>query len=136
LDRAVANLLDNAAKFAGPGTSVDVHLAGDGALFVRDHGPGIAADALPNVFERFYRADEARAMPGSGLGLAIVKQAADRHHGTVMLMNADGGGVVAILHIPALRTVEPAEIAQTDSDSSSDVQVNPTVSSASTTTGA
>ena len=145
LDRAVANLLDNAAKFSGAGTTVHVHLAGDGALFVRDHGPGIAVDALPNVFERFYRADEARSMPGSGLGLAIVKQAAERHHGTVMLTNADDGGVVAILHIPTVHSTEPVERVDsgdagnpgiTDSDSSSDVQVPPTFSPTSTTTGA
>jgi two-component system sensor histidine kinase MprB len=133
LDRAVRNLLDNAAKFSGPGTTVRVHLGRDGALYVRDHGPGISADALPNVFERFYRADDARGMPGSGLGLAIVKQAADRHRGTVMIGNAEGGGVVAILHIPPLNDDEPDA---TPDDSSGDVQVDPRVSSATSTPGA
>jgi two-component system sensor histidine kinase MprB len=99
LERAVANLLDNAAKFSGDGTEVDVRLDADGRLSVRDHGPGIPEDALPNVFDRFYRAEEARALPGSGLGLAIVKQVADSHHGSVRLGNADGGGTVAELRL-------------------------------------
>ncbi|MDX6286593.1 MAG: two-component system, OmpR family, sensor histidine kinase MprB [Frankiales bacterium] len=135
LDRAVRNLLDNAAKFSGPGGSVEVHLSPDGALFVRDHGPGISDAALPQVFERFYRADEARGMPGSGLGLAIVKQAAERHRGTVMVRNADGGGVVAVLQIPSIANpdVEPVE---TGSDSSGDVQVDQRLSSTPSTPGA
>jgi two-component system sensor histidine kinase MprB len=97
LQRAVANLLDNAGKFSPAGGTVEVRLTSGGRLFVRDHGPGIAPDALPNVFERFYRADDARALPGSGLGLAIVKQVADSHGGAVTVHNADGGGVVAEL---------------------------------------
>ena len=48
---------------------------------MRDHGPGFDEDDLPHVFERFYRSDNARAMPGSGLGLAIVRQAAEAHGG-------------------------------------------------------
>jgi two-component system sensor histidine kinase MprB len=131
LDRAVRNLLDNAAKFSGPGTTVDVHLSADGALFVRDHGPGIPADALPNVFERFYRADDARGMPGSGLGLAIVKQAAERHRGTVMLLNAEGGGVVAILQIPPVPHGERDEIGDL---TSADLQVNGGISSSPSST--
>ncbi len=101
LDRAVANLLDNAAKFSGPDARVDVHLTAAGTLTVRDHGPGIPADALPYVFDRFYRAEEARALPGSGLGLAIVKQFAEAHGGRVVLRNAADGGAVAELTLPA-----------------------------------
>jgi two-component system sensor histidine kinase MprB len=100
LDRAVPNLLDNAAKFSGPGARVEVRLAPDGVLAVRDHGPGVPADALPHVFGRFYRADEARALPGSGLGLAIVKQIAESHGGRVSLRNAPDGGTVAELVLP------------------------------------
>jgi two-component system, OmpR family, sensor histidine kinase MprB len=109
LDRAVTNLLDNAAKFAAarvPAPSgaetVAVRLATDGTLTVRDHGPGIPAEALPHVFDRFYRADQARALPGSGLGLAIVAQVADSHHGRVTIENADGGGVLATLWLPPI----------------------------------
>lgn len=100
LDRAVANLLDNAAKFSTAPATVEVRLTHDGTLTVRDHGPGVPEDALPYVFDRFYRADEARALPGSGLGLAIVKQFAESHGGTVSLRNADGGGAVAELRLP------------------------------------
>ena len=80
LERAVTNLLDNAAKWSPPDGTVTVRLA-DGVLTVDDQGPGIAEADRPHVFERFYRAEESRAMPGSGLGLAIVRQVADRHGG-------------------------------------------------------
>lgn len=100
LDRAVTNLVDNAAKFAGPGTRVEVRLEGNGRLTVRDHGPGVPEAALPHVFSRFFRADEARALPGSGLGLAIVQQLARAHGGTATLRNAQGGGAEAELWLP------------------------------------
>jgi two-component system sensor histidine kinase MprB len=93
LERAIANLLDNAAKWSPPGGTVDVALS-DGELVVRDHGPGIDADDLPHVFDRFYRAPAARAVPGSGLGLAIVRQVVDEHGGTVSAENAQGGGAL------------------------------------------
>ena len=64
---------------------------------MRDHGPGIAEADLPHVFDRFYRAAEARALPGSGLGLAIVKQTVDDHGGSVTVANADGGGVLVTI---------------------------------------
>jgi two-component system, OmpR family, sensor histidine kinase MprB len=66
----------------------------DGALTVRDHGPGIADEDLPFVFDRFYRAPSARGRPGSGLGLAIVRQAAEAHGGSVQADRAPGGGAV------------------------------------------
>jgi two-component system sensor histidine kinase MprB len=100
LDRAVANLLDNAGKFSPPGAVVDVTLTTDGALTVSDRGPGIPEDAIAHVFDRFYRADEARAMPGSGLGLAIVKQVIDGHHGTVTVRNRTDGGTIAQMSLP------------------------------------
>jgi two-component system sensor histidine kinase MprB len=93
LDRAVSNLLDNAAKYGAPGGNVDVTLR-DGVLTVRDHGPGIADEDLPFVFDRFYRAPSARGRPGSGLGLAIVRQAAEAHGGSVKADRAPDGGAV------------------------------------------
>lgn len=94
IDRAVANLLENAVKWSPPGGVVDVALRG-GALAVRDRGPGFADADLPSVFARFYRSSAARGKPGSGLGLAIVKQAAESHGGRVEAANAaDGGGLV------------------------------------------
>jgi two-component system, OmpR family, sensor histidine kinase MprB len=100
LDRAVANLLDNAAKWSPPGGVVDVALRG-GELTVRDHGPGIAAGDRQRVFERFYRAPSARGMPGSGLGLAIVRQVAELHGGRVEAQAAEGRGALLRLSLPA-----------------------------------
>ncbi len=102
LDRAVANLLDNAAKH-GDGR-VEVVLSG-GELTVRDHGPGIAPEDLPFVFDRFYRAAEARGRPGSGLGLAIVRQAAEAHGGAVHAGAAPGGGAQLTLTPAAFRNL-------------------------------
>ncbi len=93
LERAVDNVLDNAIKWSPPGGIVDVTLV-DGTLTVRDRGPGIPEADLPHVFDRFYRAPSARALPGSGLGLAIVKQTVDDHGGSVTVTNADGGGAL------------------------------------------
>jgi two-component system sensor histidine kinase MprB len=99
LDRAVANLLDNAAKWSPPGSAVEVRLC-DGELTVRDHGPGIDAEDLPHVFDRFYRATAARGRAGSGLGLAIVRHVAERHGGTVQAEEAPGGGALLRLALP------------------------------------
>jgi two-component system sensor histidine kinase MprB len=101
IERACANVLDNARKWSPPAGPIDVTLAG-GALTVRDHGPGIDDDDLPHVFERFYRAASARSMPGSGLGLAIVDQVARTHDGTVSIARADGGGTVVRLALPVV----------------------------------
>ena len=93
LERAIDNVLDNAIKWSPPHGTIEIRLA-DGTLTVRDHGPGIPEADLPHVFDRFYRAPAARALPGSGLGLAIVKQSVDDHGGTVTVANADGGGTL------------------------------------------
>jgi two-component system, OmpR family, sensor histidine kinase MprB len=100
IERACANILDNARKWSPPGGSIIVNVAA-GALTVRDHGPGIDEVDLPHVFERFYRARAARSMPGSGLGLAIVEQVARTHDGTVTIDRAtDGGTVVRLTLVP------------------------------------
>jgi two-component system sensor histidine kinase MprB len=91
IHRAVVNLLDNAAKWSSPTGEVEVGLRA-GVLTVRDHGPGFDPRDLPHVFDRFYRADDARRMPGSGLGLAIVRQTAEAHGGYVRAVNDPGGG--------------------------------------------
>jgi two-component system sensor histidine kinase MprB len=101
LERAVTNLLDNAAKWSPSDGAVTVRLR-DGVLSVADQGPGIAEVDLPHVFERFYRSAEARTMPGSGLGLSIVKQTAERHGGYVQAGRAPGGGALFILRIPGM----------------------------------
>jgi len=95
LDRAVTNLLGNAHKFSPPNEPIEVSLSAR-RVTVRDHGPGIAPADLDRVFDRFYRADDARSQPGSGLGLAIVRQIAEQHGGTVNAENAhDGGAIVS-----------------------------------------
>ncbi len=91
VSRAVSNLLDNARKWSPAGGLIEVELS-DGVLSVRDHGPGFDERDLANVFERFYRAEDARKLPGSGLGLAIVRQAAEAHHGYARAENAPDGG--------------------------------------------
>jgi two-component system, OmpR family, sensor histidine kinase MprB len=93
IDRAVSNLLENARKWSPPDGVVEVELR-DGVLKVRDHGPGFDEGDLAHVFDRFYRADGARALPGSGLGLAIVRQAAESCGGYAKAGNAPGGGAV------------------------------------------
>jgi len=99
LDRAVTNLLDNAAKWSPAGGQIEVRVC-DGEVSVRDHGPGIADSDLPYVFDRFYRAPAARGLPGSGLGLAIVRQVAEAHGGTVVAERANGGGARMSLKLP------------------------------------
>ena len=91
LHRAVANILDNAVKWSPENGVVEVDVSRDG-LTVRDHGPGIADEDLPYVFDRFYRAPSARGKPGSGLGLAIVRRVAELHGGSVRAETPDGGG--------------------------------------------
>ncbi|MFE6836283.1 ATP-binding protein [Streptomyces sp. NPDC057705] len=110
LERAVVNVLDNAVKFSPPGGAVEVTLRA-GELTVRDHGPGIPAEDLPHVFERFWRSPSARALPGSGLGLSIVARTAARAGGSAELRAAaDGGpGTEAVLRIPGAPTPPPAE---------------------------
>lgn len=96
LERAVLNLLDNAAKWSPPGGRVGVRLTQidpvHAELVVFDFGPGIPSQERTLVFERFYRSASARAMPGSGLGLAIVKQVVVKHGGTLRVEDTVPGG--------------------------------------------
>jgi len=105
LERAVANLVDNAIKYSPPGELVEVELH-RGELTVRDHGPGIPAADLNHVFDRFYRGAEARGRPGSGLGLAIVRQVALQHGGVVSAERAPGGGTLMRLTLPVAEPLE------------------------------
>jgi two-component system, OmpR family, sensor histidine kinase MprB len=107
LERAVMNLLDNAVKFSPPGGAVDVRLRANGhngtqygELTVRDHGPGIAPDELPYVFERFWRSPSARSLPGAGLGLSIVSLVVREVGGEVTLEPAADGGTLARARFP------------------------------------
>ncbi|GAA1744602.1 HAMP domain-containing sensor histidine kinase [Aeromicrobium alkaliterrae] len=106
LERAVTNLLDNAAKWSPAEGTVEVSLQ-DGVVTVRDHGPGIAEADLPHVFERFYRSREARTLPGSGLGLSIVRRAAERHGGTVEVESEPGSGATFRMTVPGSNPSAP-----------------------------
>ncbi|WP_406496099.1 HAMP domain-containing histidine kinase [Streptomyces sp. NBC_00846] len=107
LERAVVNVLDNAVKFSPPRGTIEVALR-DGELTVRDHGPGIPAEELPHVFERFWRSPSARQLPGSGLGLSIVARTVQQSGGEVTLRPAaDGKGTVASIRLPGAPTPPP-----------------------------
>ena len=90
VERAVANLLDNAVKYSPDGTPVEVTVR-EGEVIVADRGPGVATEDAPRIFDRFYRAAAARSKPGAGLGLAIVREAAEAHGGTATLDSTNGG---------------------------------------------
>ncbi len=91
IERAIANLVDNALKYSPDDADVEVRVAPT-SVEVCDRGEGIDPGDLDHVFERFYRADLARTRPGSGLGLAIVAQIVERHGGRVWARNRVGGG--------------------------------------------
>ncbi|MER5746516.1 HAMP domain-containing sensor histidine kinase [Streptomyces sp. NPDC059913] len=108
LERAVVNVLDNAVKFSPPRGTVEIALR-NGELTVRDQGPGIPADELPHVFERFWRSPSARQLPGSGLGLSIVARTVQQAGGEITLRPApDGGpGTLATIRLPGAPTPPP-----------------------------
>jgi len=113
LQRAVLNLIDNAGKWSPADQPVQVRLRAEGAsavLEVDDAGPGIDAADVPRVFDRFYRADSARALPGSGLGLSIVQRVVDAHGGRVTVARSARGGALLRVDLPA--AAPPAPIAR------------------------
>lgn len=99
LERAVTNLLSNADKYSPPASTISV-VVGGGTVTVRDSGPGVPSDEIDLVFERFYRSDQARALPGSGLGLAIVAKTVEDHGGRPFITNPAGGGTAAGFTLP------------------------------------
>lgn len=100
VERAIANLVDNAVKFDTSGSPIEVTVSG-GRISVTDRGPGIAQNELNRVFQRFHRSAEARTLPGSGLGLSIVAKVASDHGGKVFATNRDGGGAEVGFQLPA-----------------------------------
>jgi len=102
LTRLFENLIENGLKYGASGKRVDIALApvdasdgkGEARVSVRDYGPGIAAEHLPRLTERFYRVDvgESRAQGGTGLGLALVKHILNRHHGRLSIESREGEG--------------------------------------------
>lgn len=99
IERAITNLLDNAAKFDTTGGAIRIEAVG-GRVSVFDSGPGIPPEDLALVFDRFHRSTAARSMPGSGLGLAIVREVVERHGGTVSASNRPEGGAAVGFELP------------------------------------
>lgn len=99
LERAIANLVDNAHKYSPAGLPIEITTTAS-SVRVADHGPGIPMDLRASAFERFWRADTARNQPGSGLGLAIVQQVTERHEGTVTIDDTPGGGATFTITLP------------------------------------
>lgn len=90
-------MIENAVKYNHPGGAVTVTLGREGrevSVTVKDDGPGIPANALPHIFEPFYRADPSRSqqIPGSGLGLAVVQLIVERHGGEIQVQSRPGAG--------------------------------------------
>ena len=107
LEQALQNLVANAIRHTPPGGTVTVRAAARGdrlVLSVEDTGPGISAEHLPRIFDRFYKVDESRASTdtsyGSGLGLSIVRAIVTRHGGTVTASNVEGGGARFEIQLP------------------------------------
>ena len=111
LQRALANLVDNALDFSPRGGRVSIEVIGHARscdLVVRDGGPGIPEFAEGKVFEKFYSlARPATAKKSTGLGLSFVKEIVDLHRGRATLKNLPGGGAVATLSLPRLETGRP-----------------------------
>ena len=110
LGQAIENVIRNAIGFTPDGTSVEVSLARDdrdggrwARLEVRDHGPGVPEEALDEIFRPFARVESARERQsgGAGLGLAITERAVRLHGGHVRARNAEGGGLVVTIDLPA-----------------------------------
>ena len=102
LQEVVSNLLENASRYAPPGSILTVQLAksvGPTVVFrVCDHGPGIPADEIEHVFQAFWRGSESHS---SGLGLAIVRAVVEAHRGSIELVETPGGGATFEVRLPA-----------------------------------
>jgi signal transduction histidine kinase len=106
IERIILNIVDNAIKFTGADGTVSVHVsrnAKNAVLEVRDNGIGIPPESLPQVFERFYRADTSRSnsAEGAGLGLSLVKWAVDHHHGSIDIQSTLESGTCVTVQLPA-----------------------------------
>jgi|SRR5579884_2272913 len=103
VEQVLVNLVHNAIKFTPAGGAVVVAAAAAGTMLevaVRDTGVGIAAEELPRLFERFYKADKARHSPGTGLGLAIAKHIVQAHGGTIRAESVPGRGAIFVFTLP------------------------------------
>jgi signal transduction histidine kinase len=115
VERILANLLDNAREHgADPSAEVSLDIApGEIVLAVADRGPGVPADQVGRIFDRFYKADPSRAAGGSGLGLAIAAEHAAVLGGRLVARKRDGGGLRIELHLPVTRSLPAGDVAET-----------------------
>jgi heavy metal sensor kinase len=107
LERLLLNLLDNAIKYTPSGGQILVGVsrkAGQARIDVSDTGSGISADAVPHIFERFYRVDPARSstVEGTGLGLSLAKWIVERHHGRIDVQSKPGKGSTFTIWLPVI----------------------------------
>ena len=96
------NLLDNAAKHGGSGKRIEASMSYDGKdviVYIRDFGPGIPEDELPLVKKKFYKGSS--SVRGTGIGLAVCDEIVEMHGGTLTLENAEGGGTLVTIRLPA-----------------------------------
>lgn len=100
LQIALRNLVENGLAHTPKGKGVTIHLDKNGAVFVRDHGPGIKPADRPLLFQRFWRADQSGASHGAGLGLSIVDRIVALHGGSIDVLDAPGGGARFGIHLP------------------------------------
>jgi two-component system phosphate regulon sensor histidine kinase PhoR len=103
IEQVLVNLIHNAIKFTPPGGRIDITAKADSdrlVVSVSDTGVGISADDLPRVFERFYKADRARAGGGTGLGLAIAKHVVEAHGGKIWVESVEGKGATFSFGLP------------------------------------
>jgi signal transduction histidine kinase len=121
LSRAVANLVENAAKHAGRGGWIGVRArrdeagrTGDIEITVADRGPGIRREDLPRLFEPFFRGRDAATggVPGSGLGLALVRHGVEAQGGRVTVTSEPGAGSAFTLHLPAAAGEEAGDVVE------------------------
>ena len=106
LARALGNIVGNAIKFSAEGSAIAVGVStanGMASLTVRDHGPGVPAAQLQQLFQPFYRGDNAARAEGHGLGLAIAQRIVTAHGGRIEAANADGGGLAVCITLPLSR---------------------------------
>ncbi|HTK11849.1 MAG TPA: HAMP domain-containing sensor histidine kinase [Ktedonobacteraceae bacterium] len=120
LQRVLLNIVENALKFTPPPGHIEISAyskhTNTVTLAVHDTGIGISQEALPHVFDRFYRADPSRTraslrVGGNGLGLSIARELIEAHHGTIEMSSVVGQGTTVLIHLPALQTAPEPGIA-------------------------
>ena len=115
IKQVLVNLLDNAIKYSRDGGHVVITVRSEdncAVLIVSDDGAGIPGDALPHVFERFYRAEKARprGTAGAGLGLSIVQAIRRAHGGSVSVVSSEGGGTAVQVRLPGIDLAHPSSV--------------------------